>query len=484
MRLKLFFIKGSSMSLFLILMLFFLYSCDTLKPEVDQIPAIEKSSLEKAFSEKGFDTQLRETINDTNEVLWMPEWKKTIVENRNDSSTYSYVPIIPSLINSKMNTVNKNVRFGGGTKYIIAKSVNNKLVDFYIGTYTPDNRQFDAFDMSKFTGSLLLRNLANGQMSHYKFLDGRKIENKPSSTSREAATYCATVYSCWWSNWNCAVATVGFTSGEIMCSPPSAPCFGAIWDLVSSESTFVCTPTDPDSPEIPILVPNTTPQMINDHFKINAPSNQIAQILNYLKCFYFANPGGIQGRFQIRVVVDQPIKDSNFPVTASTAAAVGHAYLEFTQLNGRGNVEIRRSIGFWPNGMVTPVSPQVPGVLNNDSNFGGSPDVAVSFSVTYNELATVIDYVSSYSSQPYNLMSRNCANMCSDALAEIGINIPDTWETVFWYSGASSGSPTSNNVYGPSVGAYGNVLKNFTHPYLFTKETTGVTVRPNVGSCD
>lgn len=222
----------------------------------------------------------------------------------------------------------------------------------------------------------------------------------------------------------------------------------------------------------------------NNYYREIGPGSPISNAFNYLKCLQL-NSGT---SFYITVNVDQPRANNSAPLNLAAQGShyVGHAYLQFQSINEnvRQNSmvrEVSRSIGFYPNGIAIPGTPSAPGIFGSEDDYSGSLETSLTFQVTQSEMNTVINYVTSYANSSYNLKTRNCANMCSDALSQIGINIPNLWQQTDWYS--TPGAPI-NNVKGPSLGAYGEILKIFQHPKLTSKKTSNVQPKPDKGSCN
>lgn len=456
-----------------------LYSCkERVSQQLENESAFGyKENLKALFESRGYSSELIDKFNDSTNIQWEPSWASQTIERKNDSLNLVYIPLIPRLINIVNGKIIRNAKFFGYTNYLVVATDKSKT--FYLAKYTSEKFAEGPINFENFTGSLMYKNLASRESSILYYSLGKRIQRKSKSSSSSRTSSCVSIVTCSWGNWNCGAVNITSTTNEVSCDYPSwMPCFGAIWEINHSESVFSC-PTDepdPNNPGIPTVQPTTTELMINSHFKVSVPTESQNNVATLLDCI--RNRRKVTGdKYFIRVKVDQPIANTSIPVTISTIA-VGHAYLEFEVATFRGRYGTHTSsAGFWPNSTTTPLSPSSPGKIYDESAFPGSLDVEASFSVTYEEMNQVIDYVKSYGNQNYNLMTRNCGNMCSDALAQIGVNIPNGWQQTFWYSAATSGSPTSNNIYGPSMGAYGQVLKSFTHPKLSSVISSNVLHR-------
>ena len=227
---------------------------------------------------------------------------------------------------------------------------------------------------------------------------------------------------------------------------------------------------------------NAAMQMVFEQkYRVRTPDNLIVNVPDYLKCFD-ANTGS---NYKVTLNIDQPVGGTGIALNpfADGNHWVGHAFLTLEQTNANGQV-IRRSIGFYPGSGESSInnSNQNSG-MGNDAIYSGGWNVQVIFGITGSEMATVTNFLSNYGSNSYQLFSRNCGNMCTDALSTIGINLPMDWTNqVLFYSSSYSGSGTA--VRGPSIGAFGQQMTTYQHSKVVSRSTSGGTPSSNQGSCN
>ena len=201
-----------------------------------------------------------------------------------------------------------------------------------------------------------------------------------------------------------------------------------------------------------------------------------------MKCFTNTDPNSYN---RITVHVDQPIGGTSIPVGPNLDKHfVGHAYLTFDQTTN--GVTISRSIGFYPEYNGSPISPSGPPAFNNDSEYSGGWNVKVSFDVSSSQFMAVVNHVIDYGGSNYNLMNRNCGNMCVSALSQIGVNLPTDWMNVPWYTVSNTGSNNNSTVYGPSIGAFGQQIANefSTNVVPYQISTSGGSAPEKRGGCN
>lgn len=202
----------------------------------------------------------------------------------------------------------------------------------------------------------------------------------------------------------------------------------------------------------------TEPTIGNVEIVIIGPSNVIANLNDYLKCFNLS-----QGATLI-IYVDQP--KANTPDSWSgliTDPDVGHTFIAIQQGN------IRRVFGYYPRNSVNPYSaPSDPAAFGNDQ--GHLFDVSLSIPITASQLINVIGY-SINAPSTYNLNSYNCTDFGISIGNLAGLNLPDSYGT--WPNGGGS-----------NPGQLGQNIRGMILPLNATRQTTNTNSAPNNGVCN
>ena len=208
--------------------------------------------------------------------------------------------------------------------------------------------------------------------------------------------------------------------------------------------------------------------------RIPPPTNPIANITDYLKCF--ANVGGNGHTYTATLAVEQPVPGSRTPWglsgTGSSATGnpvnVGHTWLILTETTAYGSTT--RNVGFYPASLVVPQYPTAEGVLNDDEAV--SYNIALTITVNDAQFFNILNFISqgNGSGWLYNINSNNCTTFTLNALLAGGINIPTTRGV--WTDGS-----------GDDPGDLGQDLRSM--PLQSNMNLTTVSnFHPNVGSCN
>lgn len=197
---------------------------------------------------------------------------------------------------------------------------------------------------------------------------------------------------------------------------------------------------------------------------------------DHLRCF-----SNMPSTCTVTLNIDQPVDGTNWALNTNLFAKhrVGHAFLTFQQVLPNG-VVYRASIGFYPDGGGTPYQPSGGPKFVDDGNYSTTPDVRVTFDVSPSEMMTMVNHVKSYNNGNYNLINRNCGNMCVDAFAQIGVGLPTGWMNTFWYNSTQVGSSYNSEVRGPSIGAFGEQMKGYSN----SKITNTNSATSKSGNCN
>jgi hypothetical protein len=152
---------------------------------------------------------------------------------------------------------------------------------------------------------------------------------------------------------------------------------------------------------------------------VETGNNPITDIKEYIKCFN----GDLNATYTVSLCVAQPIfGERDAYSSAYNGVNVGHTFLTFQQ--NAGGVVTTRSMGFYPNGIVTPASPRASGSLNNDQ--GHKYNVSITYSTTGSQFMNILNSFSSGNNVNYDLNANNCTTWALSSLSAGGINISTT----------------------------------------------------------
>jgi len=176
------------------------------------------------------------------------------------------------------------------------------------------------------------------------------------------------------------------------------------------------------------------------------PSNIIANIADYLKCF--SNYGGSDHSYQVTVCVDQPVPGSRTAWTSvpqgiggSSSGAnpvdAGHTWLVLTE--NFGTYSIVRNVGFYPQTNVYPWAASAQGAFGDDD--GHSYNISLTATVDNGQFFNILNYVSQGNSPGYlyNLNTNNCTTFAINALSAGNVILPNTKSS--WPDGGFGNDP-------------------------------------------
>jgi hypothetical protein len=156
---------------------------------------------------------------------------------------------------------------------------------------------------------------------------------------------------------------------------------------------------------------------------VETGNDPITNVKDYIKCFN----GSLNATYTVTLCVAQPIlgeRDSYS--SAMSGVNVGHTFLTFQQ--NEGGVVTTRSMGFYPNGIVTPGEPRAFGSLNNDQ--GHIYNVSLTYTTTGTQFMNILNSFSNGNTVNYDLNTNNCTTWALSALSAGGINVnttPGSW---------------------------------------------------------
>jgi hypothetical protein len=149
---------------------------------------------------------------------------------------------------------------------------------------------------------------------------------------------------------------------------------------------------------------------------VETGNDPITNVKDYIKCFN----GALNATYTVTLCVAQPILGERDSYSSGISGVnVGHTFLTFQQ--NAGGVFTTRSMGFYPNGIVTPGEPRAFGSLNNDQ--GHIYNVSLTYTTTGTQFMNILNAFSSGNSVNYDLNTNNCTTWALSALASGGISI-------------------------------------------------------------
>ena len=235
---------------------------------------------------------------------------------------------------------------------------------------------------------------------------------------------------------------------------------------------------DPEGPGLP---PARIPQLARPNIPlavtITPPTNIIANIQDYIKCF--SNYGGSDHTYTVTVCVDQPDPGTreawaltSTGVAGSSSGAnpvdAGHTFLVLSE-NFSG-YSIVRNIGFYPQTNVYPWASSAQGQLNDDD--GHSYNISLTITVNNGQFFNILNYISqgNNSGYMYDLNTNNCTSFALHALQAGNINLPATVGS--WPDGG----------FGYDPGDLGEDIRNMQVSSNMTRNTT-YNDHPNKYNC-
>lgn len=214
--------------------------------------------------------------------------------------------------------------------------------------------------------------------------------------------------------------------------------------------------------EIYTNINNVTPLATNINLITPNPTLTILDINDYLKCFDLTQAA------TFTLYVDQPTPNSNTAWSGNPLDPnVGHTFIAIKQGG------IRRVLGFYPSGEVSLANPSITGNCQNDS--GHEYDVAISYTITATQLASVINHIKTHSTSQYNLNSYNCTDFGMNVTNASGLSLPSAYGT-WGMIGIGSGA-------GDNPGQLGQNIRNMPTPTGAVKTTTTGNAQINAGGC-
>lgn len=178
------------------------------------------------------------------------------------------------------------------------------------------------------------------------------------------------------------------------------------------------------------------------------PEKPITDPYQYKRCFKKES----NSTYRIILYVDQPQsgtralvadRDGHTALSLVNIASktVGHTWIVFEQTNSIGKI-IRRAVGLWPQGSVSPGNTSVKAVLGNDE--GREFDVSLEIGLTSNAFFNLLEDCFAGYTEMYDLNNNNCTGWALDNIYEhTSVFLPKTVDS--WGFGLGSG-PTPGNL--------------------------------------
>jgi hypothetical protein len=185
-------------------------------------------------------------------------------------------------------------------------------------------------------------------------------------------------------------------------------------------------------------------------FTVETGNDPIYNVKDYIKCF----DGNLNASYTVSLCVAQPILGERDSYSSGVSGVnVGHTFLTFQQ-NASG-VVTTRSMGLYPNGIVSPGQPRAAGSLNNDQ--GHIYNVSLTFTTTGAQFMNILNSFSNGNMVNYDLNTNNCTTWALSSLSAGGINIstsPGSWP----FGGGDDPGDLGEDIRSMSLGS--NMQKN------------------------
>jgi hypothetical protein len=424
-------------------------------------------------------------VNDKMDFEKRPLWNYATKEKFKDGTQVIITPLednlpkYPSAIISTQATLNQKAKTNAQVftthKAVVYKDKGKETVEIMsvIGEedYKTKNTYFDNDQI--FTGALLFHDLNNKFLRGFYYDKGKYIGrlDKPKKNGRTTGCY-----------WTETVSVFYYTVSAGGIQYQSATPNSVTWVNL----TLYCDDSPPYNPNMTTTNTNNsgggsgsgsgsnytaaaTQAIISQLYVVARPLN-IVKPIDHLKCFN----NSIGSNYKVSLNIDQPVSNSGTLTnpTATGGHLVGHAYLVFEQELPNGQL-IRRSIGFYPENGGNPINPSGPPAFNDDGQYTGGWDVQTTFTVTGSNMMAMIAVVNGYGNKDYDLYTRNCGNMCVDAFKAADIYLPTDWMSVSW-----------GYRYGPSIGVFGQQMRNVQNEKILGRNNTGGIALPKNGTCN
>jgi len=341
-------------------------------------------------------------------------------------------------------------------------------------TYFPDTN----YSKGSFTGIVFEEGWAGSPIAKYKFDSGKspckevladsslknsetKINSSPEPTIITIFQQCSTIYGYNYSEADPGVVyywsepagcTYSLDGGSVYSGELSGSTIGAIgttggWNGISPASTIL----------------------------VRGGNNLIGNIIDYNKCF--TNVAGNDHNYSVTICVDQPIPGTRQPwgittnATAGSSAGsnpvnVGHCFMIFSESNGSSIV--KRNVGYYPTGFVSPFQPSEAGELNNDDQH--SFNISLSITLTNSQFFSMLSFISQNNNDLYNLNSFNCTTFVLRTLYAGDVILP---ATIGQWAGGSGNDPGD-------LGEDFRIMKLGPNMSL----STTFNPHPNLGTCN
>jgi hypothetical protein len=208
-------------------------------------------------------------------------------------------------------------------------------------------------------------------------------------------------------------------------------CFEPRW--THAEEYYICWESDHGSDGVTPPPTISSPQVITNQYdsqgqyvyQIDSDDQKIDTRAE-LRCFgQNANSNSI---FRIKIYVDQVWPGRRSFNLNSSDSSPGHVYLGLEEYsNGESIV---RNIGYYPSGIVNPVTPSSPGEAHTDTR---PYDVSLTVEVSWGQFMGIVSALQSTSEAEYNLNSNNCTHFALNACSNNGVTLPQTVGS--WWGG-------------------------------------------------
>ncbi|TDB58538.1 hypothetical protein [Arundinibacter roseus] len=234
-----------------------------------------------------------------------------------------------------------------------------------------------------------------------------------------------------------------------------------------SEVYYICEQSDHGSDGVTPPPTVSSPSYITNNYNTNGQylyqidgSGPGINIRTELDCFKMNSSSG--SAYKVVVYVDQVRPGTRTIGLSSSDSSPGHVFIGLEMMYG--GQKIVRNVGFYPNGIVTPLNPSVSGHVRADTR---GYDVKLEIQVSKNQFDGIVDQLIATAENTYNLNNNNCTDYVLDACSSYQISLPQTSGS-WWGGGGLNPSDLGEDIRSMSLAP--NMTRSTTAGYPTQKQ--------------
>lgn len=401
-----------------------------LSKNVSDLPT-RLDAIEKEFYARKLDVKF--APKDDKGIIWTPEWSDPKIQTINDSVSYVFYRLTPSL---KRDGKIVKAREAGAATYIMVKNEKEFYRAFF---YLPENKRSKnksddtpELIMKNFTGKLLLSNLERKQSFLLDYKNGSVSDaykknqfalNKLQSVG-SAISYWET--QCSYQMTRCTYTTYFADCGgqfiveySFSCQVPSY-CSTSLWTLTDYSYDEVCEQVwYPDPPTDPGTggtggddVNAEDPDEEDYELEVNLDSLKIVKMFD---CFENVTSDE-NTSYLVKICADIPVNDRPNYLLKIPQLSPGHTFLEITKSNG--GVSVTETIGFYPksaNKATAQIS--TPSMMVNDEYH--PYDTSYLQALNAAQFETLLTQAKVSAQNQYNMTDYNCTTYAMEVFNSV-----------------------------------------------------------------